>query len=186
MKKKNITILVLSCFIMLVLLLAACGGEETTTTTTTKSTTTQTPTTPSTTTTTTPPTTTTTTITTTTTTTEITTTTTQTQNPFHGSASGNWTGQTMVGDAVNGTFTVTIDEDGNVTGTFSGTYMGTITGHVDESGNLNAVGTSLLGGQNVEFIWAGTASVSGTTINTQGNWSGPLASGTFSGTGTTS
>jgi hypothetical protein len=120
-----------------------------------------------------------------TTTTTTTTTQTATENPFHGSVSGNWVGQAIVGESVQGIFSVTIDEDGNVSGTFSGNYIGTIAGHVDENGNLNAIGTATMGGQNIQFVWEGTASLSGTTINVQGTWAGALASGTFTGTGST-
>jgi hypothetical protein len=179
--KKRIIFLILSCLIMLTLLAISCGGQETTTTSTTTTSTTTAPTTTTTTTTTS-----TTQTTTQTQTTTTTTTTTSTQNPFHGSVSGNWTGRAINGGGVQGAFSVTIDENGDITGTFTGNYAGTITGHVDESGNLNAIGNASLGGQYIQFIWQGTASITGTTINTQGTWSGGLASGVFSGTGTTS
>jgi hypothetical protein len=182
--KKRIPVLLLTCLMVITLLLISCGGQETTTTTTS---TTTTPTTTTATTTTTTPTTTTTTTTQTQTTTTTTTTTTQTAtvNPFHGSVSGNWEGHAITGEPVNGTFSVTIDEDGNVTGTFSGDYTGTIEGYVDEEGNLNAVGTASLGGQTIEFTWEGIALLSDNTINTQGTWEGVVASGTFIGTGET-
>jgi len=78
---------------------------------------------------------------------------------------------------------VEIDEEGNITGTFSGDYEGTIEGEVDNYGNLNAVGAAVVGGLNVEFTWHGTVTLWGTTISTSGTWSGSLASGTFNGTG---
>jgi hypothetical protein len=98
--------------------------------------------------------------------------------------SGNWSGQTPEA-GVYGTFSVTIDKDGNVTGSFNGNYTGTIAGSIDVNGNLNAVGTASLGGQSIQFNWVGTATLSGTTINVNGTWSGSIASGTFTGTGQT-
>jgi len=100
--------------------------------------------------------------------------------------SGNWTGRTVLGQTVAGTFSVTVDDEGNVTGTFIGDYIGTIEGSVDASGNLNAVGTATIGGEIMQFIWAGTATLSENTISVQGTWTGTGASGTFTGTGTTS
>jgi hypothetical protein len=175
MMKKSIPILVLGCIMALMLFLVACGGQVTLTTTVTSTTTT--------------PTTITTTMTaTTTSTTTMTSTTTITttpENPFHGSISGNWTGHTVVGQAVVGTFSVNIDRDGNVTGTFEGTYTGVIAGSVDACGNLNAVGTAIINGESQEFDWLGTATLTLTTTGVEGNWNGTGASGTFIGTGTT-
>ena len=92
----------------------------------------------------------------------------------------------VTGQPVAGTFSVTIDIAGIVIGTFSGDYIGTIAGTVDASGNLNAIGSATMGGQIMKFVWQGTATLSGTTINVQGTWSGARVNGTFNGTGHTS
>lgn len=169
--KKGIPVLALVCIMVLMLFLVACDEQETVTTTFTTTTTT--------------PTTTTMTVTTTSTTTVASTTTITTtpENPFHGSISGNWTGHTVVGQAVVGTFSVNIDRDGNVTGTFEGTYTGVIAGSVDACGNLNAVGTAIINGESQEFDWLGTATLTLTTTGVEGTWNGTGASGTFIGTG---
>ncbi len=174
MMKKSIPILVLGCIMALMLFLVACGGQVTLTTTVTSTTTT--------------PTTTTMTVTTTSTTTVTSTTTitpTTPENPFHGSISGNWTGSTIASERLDGTFSVTIDEEGHVTGTFDGTYTGTITGTVDACGNLNAIGTAVINGVSQQLTWLGTATLTQTTTGVEGTWSTSGANGTFIGTGET-
>ena len=185
--KKNIPVLMLTCLMILTLLLVACGGQETaTTTTTTQSTSTTTTTLPASTTTTTTTTTTThTTTQTQTTTTTTTTTQTITENPFSGTITGNWTG-TSSGRQVNGVFSMTIDANGNVTGTSGGSYSGIFSGHVDIDGNLNASGNVSLNGMDSQVQWQGKLVISGQSISITGTWSTSDATGTFSGTGTTS
>ncbi|MDD5339608.1 MAG: hypothetical protein PHG35_09455 [Dehalococcoidales bacterium] len=177
--KKGFIILAICCLMLIILLTTSCNGQGTTTTSAITTSTTST----TTTSTTTPTTTTTTTTTQTQTTTTTETTETLTVIRYYGTISGTWTGYTTTGEAVDGTFTVEIDEDGNITGTFSGDYEGTIEGEVDNYGNLNAVGAAIMGGQNIQFIWQGTVTLYGSTIAAGGTWSGSLASGTFNGAG---
>lgn len=176
--KKRFLILAICCLMLIILLATSCNGQGTTTTSAITTSTTSTTTTSTTT-----PTTTTTTTTTQTQTTTTETTETLTVIRYYGTISGTWTGYTTTGEAVDGTFTVEIDEDGNITGTFSGDYEGTIEGEVDNYGNLNAVGAAIIGGQNIQFTWQGTVTLYGTILAASGTWSGSLASGTFNGSG---
>jgi hypothetical protein len=72
-----------------------------------------------------------------------------------------------------------------VTGSFDGDYTGTIEGEVDLYGNLNAVGSAVVGGLNIDIIWQGTSTISGDSLSSEGTWTSPVASGTYSCTGTT-
>jgi len=109
---------------------------------------------------------------------------------FQGSANGDWSGQMTIGTAstaLSGTFSATINENGGVTGTMSGTYSGSIVGQVTTNGNLNATGNLMVGSTNYVTTWSGTVTLSGTSLNIQGTWTGSNGgSGVFSGSGTTS
>lgn len=114
--------------------------------------------------------------------------TTEEASAFQGSLTGNWSGQVAYDPPVDieGTFSVTIDAKGAVEGSFEGSYSGTITGKVDLYGNLSAKGTASEGQSAYETTWKGKLSVSGNTLSTQGDLSGPYMLGKFSGTGTSS
>jgi hypothetical protein len=108
---------------------------------------------------------------------------------FQGSLNGNWSGQLINGTTstpVSGTFSVAINTDGAVQGSFVGTFSGVIAGQVDQNGNLNATGTASGGTSTGVTTWSGHISVAGNSLSGQGNWSGPDSSGTFSGTGNVS
>jgi hypothetical protein len=86
---------------------------------------------------------------------------------------------------ISGTFSVTIDANGNIQGTFSGDYSGIIAGAVDLNGNFAATGTASGGTTPDVTSWQGKLTVSGNTLNTQGILSSQYVSGIFSGTGNT-
>ena len=87
---------------------------------------------------------------------------------------------------MNGTFTITVDANGDIQGSFSGSYSGIVAGHVDLNGNLDATGTASGGTTPMVTSWQGKFTVSGSTLSTQGTISGPYVSGIFSGTGISS
>ena len=101
---------------------------------------------------------------------------------FQGTLTGSWAGQGP-SDYLYGTFSVTIDSNGSVQGSFKGTYSGTIVGQVDLNGNLVATGNAETGIFSIMLTWQGKLSKSGNSLNIEGGWSGPNISGTFSGTG---
>jgi len=109
---------------------------------------------------------------------------------FQGSANGVWSGQMTIGTAstsLSGIFSATINENGGVTGTISGTYSGTIIGQVTTNSNLNPTGNLIVGSTTYVTTWSGTVTLSGTSLNIQGTWTGSNGgSGVFSGSGTTS
>lgn len=106
---------------------------------------------------------------------------------FQGSADGNWSGQMIIGRTttpLEGTFSATIDENGAVNGTMNGVYSGSITGQVAANGNLAGTGDFTVGSTAYVTNWTGTVTLSGTSLNIQGIWTGAYdGSGTFSGTG---
>jgi uncharacterized repeat protein (TIGR02543 family) len=105
---------------------------------------------------------------------------------YQGTFTGTWSGLAINGETVSGTFSVTIDANGGVQGSFrksDGSYSGIIAGQVDLEGNLIATGTALIGTLSMEISWKGKISVSGDSLSGQGSWSGSYGVGTFSGTG---
>ena len=100
--------------------------------------------------------------------------------PFAGTLSGTWAGKVRFEwskqDAkVNGGFTMTITDDGSVSGSFAGSDSGPITGKVSAKGKLRAGG-----GSAGAYSWQGTIRVdykdgdlSKPIISGGGSWSGP-------------
>jgi len=82
-----------------------------------------------------------------------------------GSGGGIW-GSSCSDPGPGGTFAVTIDNDGNVTGTYSGTHSGTITGTVNGAGTFNATASGTAGG----CTWAGVISGFGSNLTGEGGW----------------
>jgi uncharacterized repeat protein (TIGR02543 family) len=108
---------------------------------------------------------------------------------YAGSFGGKFSGREITGEYISGTFSVTINDKGDVRGTFKyddGSYSGTIAGQVDPEGNLNATGTALVGDISIYVTWQGKINVSDGILSGEGTWSGAYGSGTFSGTGATS
>ncbi len=106
---------------------------------------------------------------------------------IQGSATGNWSGQMTIGTVttlLSGTFSASIDQNGAIAGTVSGTYSGNITGNVDVNGNMTGTGNLMVASTAYVTIWTGTVTVSGTSLNVGGTWTGANnGSGVFSGTG---
>jgi hypothetical protein len=84
-----------------------------------------------------------------------------------GAGGGTWQGNCEEGPLA-GTFQVTIDNDGNVTGTYEGAVSGGITGTVDGSGTLNASASGAAG----TCTWSGTVSGFAGNLTGQGTWGG--------------
>jgi hypothetical protein len=84
-----------------------------------------------------------------------------------GSGGGTWQGNCTEGP-LSGTFEVTIDNDGNVTGTYAGGASGQITGTVNGSGTFNASASGAAG----ICTWAGTISGFGSNLAGSGTWGG--------------
>ena len=110
-----------------------------------------------------------------------------TASPFQGTITGIWSGHITDTPPVpiGGTYTVTIDANGNIQGSFYGDYSGVIAGTVDLNGNLEAIGTASGGTTTNVTTWQGKLTVSGNTLGVQGTLSGQSVSGTFSGNGNT-
>ena len=103
---------------------------------------------------------------------------------FSGTLNGSWSGTCASIYPVNGTFSINIDGNGSVTGSYSGDDSGSILGTVDVNGNLIATGTA--GG----FSWLGQLTRSGDSLSGTGSWSGTAegysCNGVWSGSGTAS
>jgi hypothetical protein len=97
-----------------------------------------------------------------------------------------WSGTIETGAPIQGTCSVTIDENGDITGSFEGAYSGTIAGQVDLIGNLIAVGTLSNGMIQFTSTWAASVTLTGKTLGVDGKWNSTQAWGIFSGTGTVS
>jgi hypothetical protein len=121
-----------------------------------------------------------------TTTVTITTTAAPTFSPcaYQGSLTGIWSGKMPNGIPMNGTLAIAIDSNGGAKGTFDGSFSGTITGNVDLSGNISAVGTTASGPLHVASSWSARLAVTGNSMSAQGTWNSGDAGGTCSGTGT--
>ena len=112
---------------------------------------------------------------------------------YEGSATGTWSGTITYNNEVRnvgGNLTESIDASGNVTGSITGTSgsVGTVTHSlkIDTDGNVTGTTGFMIGSTIYTFTWQGKATISGTTINFSGTWTGQLGSGVFSLTGTTS
>jgi hypothetical protein len=84
-----------------------------------------------------------------------------------GSTAGTWEGLCTEGPLA-GTYEATIDNDGNVTGTFAGSASGSITGTVNGDGTFNATASGSAG----TCTWAGTVSGFGNSFTGSGTWGG--------------
>jgi hypothetical protein len=106
-----------------------------------------------------------------------------TSNSFKGSLQGSWSGA-CDSEGVGGGFSITIDANGNVTGSYYGSDSGSIVGTVDVGGNFSASGVA--GG----YVWLGTFSLVNNSLNGSGTWSGSEGSincsGAWQGNGTPS
>ena len=89
---------------------------------------------------------------------------------FRGSLSGNWAAGSFSAPG-NGTFSMTVDSNGIVQGSFKGDYSGIIEGQVDLDGNVNAIGTSISGSStSIVITIVGRLITSGSTISIFGNF----------------
>ena len=102
---------------------------------------------------------------------------------YRGSFSCNWSGQRINGTSLNGTFSFSIDANGNIEGSLDGSFPAFISGFVDLSGNMVAIGKTLGGTTTIGSTWSALVSVSGNSLEVDGRWESQGASGTFSGTG---
>jgi len=105
---------------------------------------------------------------------------------YRGSLNITYTGKEEDGTPINGTCPLTIDANGDVTGSLVGKYSGNVVGQVDPLGNFIAIGTLTGGTTPVGSTWSAHISLSGKSLSVQGNWSGEYESGTFSGSGNVS
>jgi hypothetical protein len=102
---------------------------------------------------------------------------------YRGYLNCGWTGQRTGGTPLNGTFSFRIDANGDIQGSLEGSIPAAIIGYVDRSGNMVAIGKSVGGTTTLGSTWSANVSVSGNSLNVNGTWQSPSASGTFSGTG---
>lgn len=91
-----------------------------------------------------------------------------------GTGGGVW-GSSCSDPGPGGTFQVTIDNDGNVTGTYSGTHSGTITGTVNGAGTFNATASGTAGG----CTWSGIIGGFGANLTGEGGWDCPNCTGSW-------
>ena len=106
---------------------------------------------------------------------------------FQGGLTGSWSGtcrESGYSYSVMGGFSMSIDANGNVSGSYNGDDWGNISGIVKPTGEYNARGTA------GEISWIGKISRSGNSLSGNGTWSGTAdglsCSGTWSGSGTAS
>jgi hypothetical protein len=92
---------------------------------------------------------------------------------YKGNFSGEWSGEAN-GMPVNGTFSVSISDDGKVAGSFSGFVEGTISGTINASGEIKAHGSAGLG------EWVGNITSSSGALSGSGSWTGYGGGGTWS------
>ena len=88
-------------------------------------------------------------------------------NPFQGSVVGSWGGHCqfdLIPVSVSGSFSMSIDAAGNVSGTYSGDQSGMIQGSVSTGGNLSAGSAS--GG----ISWRGQFALVGGSLQGNGTW----------------
>ena len=102
---------------------------------------------------------------------------------YQGSLNCTWTGQAN-GMTYNGTFSLTIDANGDVKGSVVGGVADSVVGNVDLIGNLIAIGVDSASGTPLASSFGAKITISGNTMSVQGNFAGGSSSGTFSGTGT--
>jgi AraC family transcriptional regulator len=89
---------------------------------------------------------------------------------FQGSLNGNWAAGTYSVPG-NGTFSMKIDADGIVHGSYRGDFSGIIHGQVDADGNLNATGISSSADTIPNLLKiSGQLSISGNILNVTGNF----------------
>jgi hypothetical protein len=93
---------------------------------------------------------------------------------------GTWSGGCPNG-GVNGTFTIQILDNGDVTGGYGGSGSGDIAGHVNGDGTFNAAANGTAGNCN----WNGNVNLNDGIVSASGSWScgGTGCSGEFSGSG---
>jgi trimeric autotransporter adhesin len=112
---------------------------------------------------------------------------------FQGSATGTWSGTITINDKardVGGELTESIDANGHVTGSITGT-AGSVSNathslQIDPSGNVTGTSSFVVGTTTYTFTFQGKVTVSGTNISFSGTWTGQYGNGVFSLTGTTS
>lgn len=92
---------------------------------------------------------------------------------YKGNFLGEWNGEAS-GMPVNGTFPVSISDDGKVAGSFSGFAEGTITGTISASGEIRAQGSAGLG------EWIGNLRTANGVLSGSGSWKGYGGGGTWS------
>lgn len=91
---------------------------------------------------------------------------------YQGTLNGSWQGSGM-----SGSFTVTIDTAGTVTGLYSGSDSGSITGTVDNRGSFSASATGKAG----VASWTGEVKSAGGKVSSgSGTWTAAGLSGTWS------
>lgn len=99
-------------------------------------------------------------------------------NPFHGTYSGAWSGSCNYSGysvSVSGNFSMKIDSDGGVTGSYTGSGEGgNISGSVSTTGNFSAQGTATGG-----VSWSGTFVNQGGAVRGSGTWTLSLCSGNW-------
>ncbi len=93
---------------------------------------------------------------------------------YQGTLAGDWSGEVM-GNAINGTFTIKIAADGTVLGTFSGITSGTISGNINASGEINAKGSAGFS------EWSGQVKSTDGHLSGSGTWTGYGGSGSWAG-----
>jgi hypothetical protein len=86
---------------------------------------------------------------------------------FQGSLSGGWNGS-CEGFSVTGRFSISIDANGRVTGSYSGDDSGQINGDVRNNGDFSAAA-----GSAGECRWSGDISGSGSSLSGDGTWTCP-------------
>jgi hypothetical protein len=108
--------------------------------------------------------------------------------PFQGSISGIWFGTCMnYGNSygVSGEFSVSIDANGIVSGSFSGDDSGPISGSVTGTGDFSATA-----GSAGEYSWSGNLKRTNSSLSGNGSWTGTpegaSCTGGWSGTGAAS
>jgi hypothetical protein len=103
---------------------------------------------------------------------------------FRGWLNISYTGtRTEYGTPLSGDCMLTIDENGNVTGTFGGSAPGKVVGLINQEGNLILIGTLDQGGSFVGSTWTAVVTLTGKSLSATGDWTSDYAAGTLTGTG---